>query len=67
MAAPQTIDEAIDRNAKGPASVTVAGTTVVQKDVAQQIEADKYLSGKRAQRRSHFGMAIRQIVPGGTG
>lgn len=67
MAQPQTIEEAIDRNARGPASVTVAGQTVVQKDIGQLIEADKYLAAKRAATKRGFGIRTQTIVPGGCG
>lgn len=69
MAAPQTIDEAIDRNARGPASVTNAGESTTVKDIEQLILADKYLASKRAAAAGYpnFGLRIQTIVPGGTG
>jgi hypothetical protein len=48
MASPATIDEAIDRNARGPASVNVDGTTVSSKDISQLIEAARYQAGVQA-------------------
>jgi hypothetical protein len=67
MAQPQTIDEAIDRNAKGPASVTVAGETTTVKDIDQLIKADKHLAAKRAKANGNLGVMFGKIVPGGTG
>ena len=67
MAQPETIDEAIEQNAKGPASVTVAGQTVVQKDVEQQIKADEYLAAKAAAAKPHLGLRFTKIVPPGAG
>lgn len=69
MAAPATIDDAIERNALGPASVTIAGETTTVKDIDQLIKADKYLSAKRAAAAgvSGFGVRFQTIVPGGTG
>jgi len=67
MAEPETIDDAIDQNARGPASVTVAGQTVVQKDVDQQIKADQYLAAKKAAQKSHLGLRFTKIIPPGAG
>lgn len=67
MAAPQTIEDAIEQNALGPASVTVPGQTVTVKDVGQLIEADRYLASKRATAVKGFGLRIQTITPGGTG
>ena len=67
MAEPQSIAEAIDQNARGPASVTVAGQTVVQKDIEQQIKADEYLAAKQAATKPHFGLRFMKIVPPGAG
>ena len=67
MAAPQTVEEAIEQNALGPASVTIAGETVTAKDIDQIIRADQYLAAKRAQRVRGLGITCQQIVSGGTG
>lgn len=67
MAQPETIAEAIQQNALGPASVTVAGQTVVQKDVEQQIKADEYLAAKQAAGKPHFGLRLTKIIPPGAG
>ncbi|MBC7854501.1 MAG: hypothetical protein IAF94_13790 [Pirellulaceae bacterium] len=67
MAQPETIEEAIEQNALGPASVTVAGQTVVQKDIAQQIKADEYLAAKQAAAKPQFGLRFTKIIPPGAG
>ena len=67
MAQPETIAEAIQQNALGPASVTVAGQTVVQKDIEQQIKADEYLAAKQAAAKPHFGLRLTKIIPPGAG
>ena len=67
MAAPQTIEDAIEQNALGPASVTVPGQTVTVKDIDQLIKADKYLASKRAAANGSLGVRFGTIVPGGTG
>ena len=67
MAQPETIAEAIEQNALGPASVTVAGQTVVQKDIEQQIKADEYLAAKQAAAKPHFGLRLTKIIPPGAG
>ena len=67
MAQPKTIEDAIEQNALGPASVTVAGQTVVQKDIEQQIKADEYLAAKQAAAKPHFGLRFTKIIPPGAG
>ena len=48
-------------------SVTVAGQTVVQKDVDQKIAADQYLAAKYAAAKSPFGLRLSKIIPPGAG
>lgn len=67
MAQPETIEDAIEQNALGPASVTVAGQTVVQKDIDQQIKADQYLAAKNATAKPQFGLRFTKFVPPGGG
>lgn len=67
MAQPETIEDAIEQNALGPASVTVGGQTVVQKDIDQQIKADEYLAAKRAAAKPQFGLRFSKIIPPGAG
>jgi hypothetical protein len=63
MAAPQNIDEAIERNALGPASVTVAGQTVTQKNIDELVQADEHLKGKEAKGRPGLGIRLQKITP----
>ncbi len=69
MSAPTTIEDAIERNALGPAAVTVAGQTTTVKDIDQLIRADRYLAAKRvaASGIAGFGIRFQVIRPGGTG
>jgi hypothetical protein len=67
MALPTTIEEAIEKAALGPATVTIDGQTVTAKDIAQLIEADRYLAAKTAATKSHFGLRFTKLVPPGTG
>ena len=48
--APASIADAIAETAKGPKSVTVDGQTVQAHDLKQMIDADRYLSEKKAAR-----------------
>lgn len=65
MAAPTTIDEAIERNALGPAQVSVAGQTVTSKSIDELIAADEHLKGKEAAGSSRPGLGLRlqKITP----
>lgn len=68
MAAPTTVEEAIEQNALGPASVTNAdGQSVSAKDIDQLIEADKYLKAQTAAVQPHFGLRFSKLVPPGAG
>ena len=69
MTTPTTISEAIEQNAKGPASVTNGSQSVTQKSVAEQIEADRYLATKAAAAsvKSGFGLRFQRIKPPGGG
>lgn len=63
MAAPTTIEEAIEQNALGPASVTAAGQTVTAKDIDQLVQADEHLKGKEATSKPGFGIRLQKITP----
>jgi len=67
MADPETIDEAIEQNAMGPASVTVGNTSVTQKDIDQQIKADQHLKNQRAAASPTFGLRMLKMKPPGGG
>lgn len=63
-----TITDAISANAAGPKSVRTDAGEVQQHDLAQQIEADKYLAAKRAANASSGARGLRFNVlnPPGT-
>lgn len=61
------ISDQIEEVALGPKQVSVDGTTVTSQDVADLIEADKYLSAKRAAAKNHFGLRFVKLEPPGTG
>lgn len=57
------LDDTIEESAKAPKTVVVDGRQVTGRDVREQIEADKYLAGKKAAKRGPF---FTQIVPPGS-
>jgi hypothetical protein len=61
------VEDAIVSNASGPASVTVAGQTVVQKDIDQQIKAANHMAGQQSATKPGFGLRFQQIIPPGAG
>jgi hypothetical protein len=67
MPAPESIEDAIEQNALGPASVSVDGQTVVSKNIREQIEADNHLAGKEAAQKAHFGFRFTKLIPPGSG
>jgi hypothetical protein len=68
MAAPTTIDEAIEQAALGPASVTNAdGQTVVSKDIQQLLDARNDQSAQTAAGKPQFGLRMTKLVPPGGG
>ena len=71
MTTPTTVPQAIEQNALGPSSVTVAtgSQTVSQHSLRDQIEADRYLQTKTAaaNERKGFGLRIQRIKPPGGG
>jgi len=62
-AADDTIAEAISTNAKGPARVSVDGTTVEQHPLRDQIEADKYVNAQTAAEKNHMGLRFFKMTP----
>jgi hypothetical protein len=65
--AAETIAEAIEKNAKGPARVSVNGLSVESQSIADQIAADQYVKANTAKSRNHRGIAFRALKPGGCG
>ncbi len=66
MAEP-TIADKIEDTAKGPARVTVDGSTVEAQNINDQITAEKHLAAGTAASRNHVGLTFRQLVPGACG
>lgn len=50
----------------GPAEASTDGTSVKQHNLADLIEADRYISAKCASRRPNRGLRITQLIPPGT-
>ncbi|QDV23439.1 hypothetical protein [Aureliella helgolandensis] len=55
----------IAANATDPQSITVDGVTVSNRNLKDQIEADRYLAAKRAAKRAPFGVRFARVNPGG--
>ena len=62
-----TIADKIEETAKGPARVSVDGTSVDAQSIDDQITAEKYLAAKSATSKNHMGLSFRQLTPGGCG
>lgn len=63
-----TIDDAIESVAKGMVqSSSENGRSVTRVNVKDMIEADRYLSGKTAASKAHFGIRMTKLVPPGGG
>jgi len=62
-----TIADKIEENAKGPAKVSVDGTTVDAVNINDQITAEKHLAAKDASTKNHMGLFFRQFTAGGCG
>lgn len=58
-------EQKIEEAAQGPASVTADGTTVNARPLTELIEADKYLTAKKAAKKSNLGIKRIQIVQPG--
>ena len=67
MAQPETIQDAIEQNAKGPKRVQVANQSVEQQSIDDQIKADEYLAAKQAASKPHFGLRFTKVIPPGAG
>lgn len=52
--------------AAAPKTMTVDGTTATQHDLAQQIEADRYLAAKNATRKKGLGIVLGRFKPPGS-
>jgi hypothetical protein len=59
------IDESIKDNAIGPKSAESDGHKVEQHSLKDQIEADRYLSSKKALKKKNWGLKFGKIIPPG--
>jgi hypothetical protein len=65
---PETIEDAIDEVARGMvSSASENGRSVTRVPLKDLIEADKYLTGKRAAAKAHFGLRFTKCIPPGGG
>jgi hypothetical protein len=62
----EQLDNAIRKNAEGPARVSGDAGTVEQHKLSEQIEADRYLESRKASRAKGLGVKLAKISPGGT-
>jgi hypothetical protein len=62
---PDELEQAIKDNAAGPAKASVDGQSVEQHALRDQIEADRYLSGKEATRKKGLGVKLVKLEPPG--
>ena len=60
------LKKAIRRNAKGPAKASGDSGSIEQHPLRDQIEADRYLSAKKAAKAKRLGLRITKLVPPGT-
>lgn len=69
MTTPATVSEAIEQNAKGPASATNGAQSASQHSLSDQIAADRYLASKQtaADPPKWFGLRLQRIKPQGGG
>ena len=63
----KTAQEIILENMAGPKRVTVAGETVEQHSIDDQIKALDYLAGEEAAKHPHFGLRFTKLILPGTG
>jgi hypothetical protein len=63
---PDELDDTIRENAQGPAKVAGDAGSVEQHSLSEQIEADRFLSSKRAAQEKKRGLRFNKLVPPGT-
>jgi hypothetical protein len=61
-----SLDEKIKKNAEGPAKASGDSGSIQQHPLADQIEADRYLSAKKAMKSKRLGLRITKLIPPGT-
>jgi hypothetical protein len=59
------LEDEIRKNAEGPAKASGDAGSVEQHKLAEQIEADRYLSSKDAVKKPRRGLRFTKIVPPG--
>lgn len=59
------IREQIQTDALGPKSVSTDGVSVSQRDLREQIEADRYLGDRTAVNTTRRGLRFSKLVPPG--
>lgn len=65
---PETVEEAIESVALGMVQTSSEnGRSVTRINVKDMIEADRYLAGKTASTKSHFGLRMTKCIPPGGG
>lgn len=62
---PNTLDHAIEQNAKGPAKASGDAGSVEQHRLDEQIEADRYLASKEAIKSKKRGLRFNKLIPPG--
>lgn len=68
MADPETIEEAISTVALGMVSEeSENGRTLKHTTIKDMIEADRYIAGKTAAAKAHFGLRMTKCIPPGGG
>ena len=65
---PTTIEEAIETQALGRIKKAAeAGRSIEHMSIAEMIEAERYLAGKNAGAKPHFGLRMTKCIPPGGG
>lgn len=64
MSDPSELEQAIEENGTGPAQAQGDTGSMRQHSLRDQIEADKYLAGKRAVRGGRLPIRVAKIRPG---
>ena len=61
----EELESAIRQNAQGPAKASGDSGSVEQHSLRDQIEADRYLSSKKAAKTKNAGLRLKKLVPPG--
>lgn len=65
---PETVTEAIESVALGMIQTSSEnGRSVTRMNIKDMIEADRYLAGKTAAAKAHFGLRMTKCIPPGGG